>query len=266
MIKKGTSESPGKLTIHNISKTFFLKTGPVAALDNVSLEVMEGEFICLVGPSGCGKTTLLNIIAGLERPDSGEVLEDGVPIADPGQDRLVMFQESALFPWLSVLGNVMYGLKLKSGLSKAARRDLAEHFLKMVGLEKFLHANVHELSGGMKQRVALARSLAPDPKVLLMDEPFASLDAMTREQFYSDLQRISQEHRKTILLVTHNVREAVCLGDRVFLFSPRPGHIQEEYKILLKRPRDINSVELAEYATRITRTLKRVLHGATDLL
>jgi NitT/TauT family transport system ATP-binding protein len=137
MINKGTSESPGKLTIHNISKTFFLKNRTGRCSGQCELGGQEGEFICLVGPSGCGKTTLLNIIAGLDRPDSGEVLEDGVPIADPGQDRLVMFQESALFPWLSVLGNVMYGLKLKSGLSKAARRDLAEHFLKMVGLEKF---------------------------------------------------------------------------------------------------------------------------------
>lgn len=247
-----------KLTLRHLSKTFVSKTGRVAALDNVSLQAMEGEFICLVGPSGCGKTTLLNIIAGLEHPDQGEVLEDGLPITGPGQDRLVMFQESALFPWLSVLGNVMYGLKLKPGFSTSERRELAEHLLQLVGLEKFLRANVHELSGGMKQRVALARALAPNPKVLLMDEPFAALDAMTREQLYNDVQRISQAQRQTMLLVTHNVREAVCLGDRVFLFSPRPGRIKEEFKILLRRPRDINSVELAEYATRITRTLKQI--------
>ena len=248
-----------KLAIRQISKTFTSHTGTTWALDHVTLDVMEGEFICLVGPSGCGKSTLLNIIAGLESPDNGEMLEDGCPVIGPGQDRLMMFQEAALFPWLNVLGNVMYGLKLKSGLSKSEQRELAESHLEMVGLKEFMRANVHELSGGMKQRVALARSLAPNPKVLLMDEPFASLDAMTREQFYGDLQRLWKQHRKTIILVTHNVREAVCLGDRVFLFSPRPGRIREEFKILLERPRDINSVELAEYATNITRTLKQVL-------
>jgi len=176
-----------------------------------------------------------------------------------------MFQEAALFPWLNVLGNVMYGLKLKPNLSKAERREIAEAYLKMVDLEKFMHANIHELSGGMKQRVALARALAPDPKVLLMDEPFASLDAMTREQFYGDLQHIWETTHKTILLVTHNVREAVCLGDRVFLFSPRPGRIAEEFKIFLPRPRDINSVDLAEYATTITRTLKGVLQASQEV-
>ena len=172
-----------------------------------------------------------------------------------------MFQEAALFPWLNVMDNVLFGLKLKPGLSKSQRRELSERYLDMVGLTEFRRSNIHELSGGMKQRVALARSLAPNPKVLLMDEPFASLDAMAREQLYGDLQRISQEQRKTIIFVTHNVREAVCLGDRVFLFSARPGHIRAEFKIQLDRPRDINSVDLAEYATTITRTLKTVLQS-----
>ena len=253
--------SAAKLTIQNISKTFFTNQGAVPALDQVNLEVLEGEFVCLVGPSGCGKSTLLNIVAGLEIPNSGQVLEDGKVILGPGQDRLVMFQESALFPWLNVMGNVLFGLKLKPGLSKAQRQELAERYLDMVGLTEFKRSNIHELSGGMKQRVALARSLAPNPKVLLMDEPFASLDAMSREQLYGDLQRISQEQHKTIIFVTHNVREAVCLGDRVFLFSPRPGRIRAEFKIHLDRPRDINSVDLAEYATTITRTLKTVLQA-----
>ena len=193
------------------------------ALDDVSLEVGEGEFVCLVGPSGCGKSTLLNIIAGLELPDEGRVVADGAPVTGPGRDRMMMFQESALFPWLDVLDNVLFGLKLKPGLTAAERREVAEFYLKLVGLEKFKHAYVHELSGGMKQRVALARALAPNPRVLLMDEPFAALDALTREQLYGDLQRIWQARKKTIVFVTHNVREACCLGDRVVLFSPHPG-------------------------------------------
>jgi NitT/TauT family transport system ATP-binding protein len=168
----------------------------------------------------------------------------------------MMFQEAALFPWLTVLGNVLFGLKLSNGLQAAERREKAEYFLELVGLKRFMHSNVHELSGGMKQRVALARALAPNPSVLLMDEPFGALDALTREQLYGDIQRIWSEHRKTIVFVTHNVREAVCLGDRVILFSPNPGRIREEFAIPLPRPRDINSVDLARYSTEITRVLK----------
>jgi NitT/TauT family transport system ATP-binding protein len=167
-----------------------------------------------------------------------------------------MFQESALFPWLDVMDNVLFGLKLKQKMPKKELRDLAMHYLRLVGLERFAHAAVHELSGGMKQRVALARSLAPNPRMLLMDEPFAALDAMTREQLYGDLQRIWQERKKTIVFVTHNVREAVCLGDRVVLFSPHPGRIREQFRVDLPRERDINAVELAEHASLITRALK----------
>src|SRR6476660_130665 len=170
--------------------------------------------------------------------------------------RLMMFQESALFPWLTVLGNVLFGLKLSNSLSAPERLEKAEYFLELVGLKRFMHSNVHELSGGMKQRVALARALAPNPSVLLMDEPFGALDALTREQLYGDIQRIWSQHRKTSVFVTHNVREAVCLGDRVIWFSPHPGRIREEFAIPLPRPRDINSVELARYATEITRVLK----------
>jgi NitT/TauT family transport system ATP-binding protein len=228
----------------------------VHALDRVFLDVAGGEFVCLVGPSGCGKTTLLDIIAGLTKPDEGRVLADNQPVEGPGRHRLVMFQESALFPWLTVLGNVLFGLKLKPGLTRRQRLQIAHDHLQLVGLEKFVTANVHELSGGMKQRAALARSLAPDPRVLLMDEPMAALDALTREQLYADIQRIWQSRRKTILLVTHNVREAVCLGDRVILLSPRPGRILEQFPIPLSRPRDINSTELAGYASRITDVLR----------
>jgi NitT/TauT family transport system ATP-binding protein len=247
---------PAKLVVSGVSKTFHTKRSSVHALDDVSLTVGEGEFVCLVGPSGCGKSTLLDIIAGLTKADSGTVIADDQPVSGPGRHRLVMFQESALFPWLTVLGNVMFGLKLKPELSNTERLDIAHEHLKLVGLHKFAHANVHELSGGMKQRVALARSLAPDPRVLLMDEPLAALDALTRDQLYSDIQRIWQTRNKTIVLVTHNVREAVCLGDRVVLLSPHPGRIRAQFDIPLRRPRDINGAELSNYAREITSALK----------
>ena len=256
---------PSKLSVQGVSKRFSARGRDTLALENISLEVGEGEFVCLVGPSGCGKSTLLNIIAGLARADEGAVLCDGTPVAGPGRDRMMMFQESALFPWLDAFANVLFGLKLKPGLARAERRKVAEFYLKLVGLEKFHHAFVHELSGGMKQRVALARALAPNPRVLLMDEPFAALDALTREQLYGDIQRIWQERKKTIVFVTHNVREACCLGDRVVLFSPRPGRIREEFKIDLPRPRDLNSVELARDALRVTTALKSYAKTEHDL-
>ncbi len=249
-------QTQAKLSVRDVSKCFGFGKRITHALDHVSLEVGEGEFVCWVGPSGCGKSTLLNIIAGLDQADTGVVLNAGVPVGAPGRDRMMMFQESALFPWLDVLGNVLFGLKLKPGMSLSERTEVARYYLKLVGLEKFEHAYVHELSGGMKQRVALARALAPNPRVLLMDEPFGALDALTREQLYGDLQRIWAERRKTIIFVTHNVREAVCLGDRVVLFSPHPGRIREQFKIELPRPRDINSVALAHYSSHITSALK----------
>lgn len=248
--------TPAKLAVEEVSKTFRTGHRVVHALDRISLQVAEGEFVCLVGPSGCGKSTLLNIIAGLEPADGGRILADGAPVSGPGRDRMVMFQEHALFPWLDVMGNLMFSLKLKPGLKDSERREVAMYYLKLVGLERFQHSNIHELSGGMKQRIALARALAPNPKVLLMDEPFAALDALTREQLYGDIQRIWQERKKTIVFVTHNVREAACLGDRVVLFSPNPGRVQEQFRVDLPRPRDINSPELASYATKIMRALK----------
>jgi NitT/TauT family transport system ATP-binding protein len=253
---------PPKLVVDGVSKWFTPKRNTVQALDNVSLNVAEGEFVCLLGPSGCGKSTLLDIIAGLTRPDQGRVLADGKVVAGPGRQRLVMFQESALFPWLDAFGNVMFGLKLRPDLTNKQRRRIADEYLDLVGLGKFKHAQVHELSGGMKQRVALARALAPDPQVLLMDEPFAALDALTRDQLYDDIQRIWMESRKTIVFVTHNVREAVCLGDRIVLMSPSPGRIAQVFDIPLPRPRDINSPELASYASRIAAALKGTTNGA----
>ena len=251
--------APAKLIVENVSKWFRTTRQTVHALDSISLNIGEGEFVCLVGPSGCGKSTLLDIISGLEAPDEGMVMADNEPVLNPGRHRLVMFQESALFPWLDVMGNLLFGLKLKPKLTREERRKVAIFYLQLVGLEKFMNANIHELSGGMKQRVALARCLAPNPRVLLMDEPFAALDALTREQLYGDIQEIWQKRRKTIVFVTHNVREAACLGDRVVLFSPHPGRIKEEFSIDLPRPRDINSVDLAKYSTEITRALKRHL-------
>ncbi len=248
--------TPVKLAVENVSKTFHSRHGSVHALGEVTLHIREGEFVCVVGPSGCGKTTLLNIIAGLETPDSGRVLADGKPVTGAGSDRLVLFQEPALFPWLDVMGNVMFGLKLKPNLNNKERREVAEFYLRLVGLERFMHANIHELSGGMKQRVALARALAPNPRVLLMDEPFGSLDALTREQLYGDLQLIWQKRPKTIIFVTHNVREAACLGDRVVLLSARPGRVREQFQIPLARPRDINSVDVAKHSVEIIRALK----------
>jgi len=251
-----------KLVVDDVSKWFTPKRNVVQALDHISLNVAEGEFVCLLGPSGCGKSTLLDIIAGLTKPDQGRVLSDGKPVEGPGQQRLVMFQESALFPWLDAFGNVMFGLKLKPDLTNKERRRIADYYLELVGLEKFKRAQIHELSGGMKQRVALARALAPDPQVLLMDEPFAALDAMTRDQLYDDIQRIWMESRKTIVFVTHNVREAVCLGDRIVLMSPSPGRITQVFDIPLPRLRDINSPELASYAFRIAAALKGTTNGA----
>jgi NitT/TauT family transport system ATP-binding protein len=253
-----------KLIVEGVSKRFLSKRATVEALDYVSLTVAEGEFVCLIGPSGCGKSTLLDIMAGLTKPDSGKVIADGQLVEGPGRQRLVMFQEPALFPWLDAFGNVMFGLKLRPDLTNRQRREIAEHYLRLVGLEKFQHAYIHELSGGMKQRVALARSLAPDPQVLLMDEPFAALDALTRDQLYDDIQRIWQESGKTIVFVTHNVREAVCLGDRVVLMAAGPGRITQMFDIPLRRPRDINSPELADYASRIAAALKGRAEGVAS--
>jgi NitT/TauT family transport system ATP-binding protein len=254
--------APSKIAVRGVFKSYRTSAGVVEALHDVSLEIAEGEFVCLVGPSGCGKSTLLNLIASLDRQDRGEILVDGAPVGAPGRDRMVMFQESALFPWLDVTGNVLFGLRLKPNLTPEARRDVALYYLRLVGLEAFRHSNVHELSGGMKQRVALARALAPNPRVLMMDEPFGALDAMTREQLYGDLQEIWQARRKTILFVTHNVREAVCLGDRVVIMTPRPGRVREEFRIDLPRPRDINGLEVARLAREITDALRRHLRSA----
>ena len=244
-----------KLRIHRVYKSFQNKNGSVNVLEDINLEIQEGEFVCIVGPSGCGKTTLLNIVAGLERADSGEVWANSTRINGAGADRVVIFQEAALFPWLNVLKNVEFGLKLK-GINGRERRNRALEYLKMVHLTKFQHAHVHELSGGMKQRVAIARALAMNPEMLLMDEPFSALDAQTRWILHFELQNIWLKTRKTILFITHNIREAVCLADRIIILSTSPGRIKKEFSVDLPRPRDDNDVNVAEYSTRIMKELK----------
>lgn len=258
MKKSKWNDLDDKIVVDHVFKHFRTKKQLLAAVEDISLTVKNGEFVCLLGPSGCGKTTLLNLIAGFEFPEQGEILVDGHPVTKPGSDRMVMFQESALFPWLDVLDNILFGLKLKHSLTKEEQKAKAQFFLQLVGLEKFAYCHPHELSGGMKQRVALARALAPDPQVLLMDEPFAALDALTREQLYEDLQLIWLNQHKTVLFVTHNVAEAVCLGDRILLFSSHPGKIREEFFVPLPRPREIRSLDVAQLASDITNVLKTI--------
>jgi NitT/TauT family transport system ATP-binding protein len=240
-----------KLSIRNLSKRF----DEFVALEDVSLEVEEGEFLMIVGPSGCGKSTLLNIIAGLEAPDEGSVFVDDVPIRGPGPERSLVFQDGALFPWLSVRQNVEFGLR-QAGVSKSERRERAGHALDKVGLRRVEDHAIHELSGGMRQRVAIARSLVLEPKIILMDEPFSALDALTREDLYLEVQDLWRERHATIVFVTHNVREAVTLGDRVVLFAARPGRVQESFPIDILRPRHIDDVDVARTAQRISHAMK----------
>jgi NitT/TauT family transport system ATP-binding protein len=245
------------LEITRLSKSFASHNGagPTVALREVTLEVAEGEFVCLVGPSGCGKSTLLNVVAGLELSSSGDVRVAGRAISGAGADRGMVFQEAALFPWLNVLKNIEFPLR-SMGIARAERRERALHFLRMVHLSRFADSYVHELSGGMRQRVAIARALAMDPKILLMDEPFAALDAQTRDILHEELQQIWQETRKTILFVTHNVREAAYLADRVAIFSSHPGTIKRVLPIHHPHPRDKESVQLVRAANVILEELR----------
>ena len=249
------SSNPVALALRDVTKRFQGAAGEVTALENITLDVHEGEFLAIVGPSGCGKSTLLSLLAGLEHTNEGTIELDHEAVHAPGRDRLVMFQQDALFPWLNVLENVLFGLRLKPGLSDAERLESARYYLNLVGLGNKEKARPHELSGGMRQRVALARSLAPNPRVLLMDEPFSALDAITREQLYGDIQEIFTKRQKTIILVTHNIREAVCLGDQVALFSPHPGRVQRVFDIQLPRPRRMNDPALATLAAEVTAEL-----------
>ena len=211
--------------------------GPVRALQNFDIDIAEGEFLSIVGPSGCGKSTFLNVLLGLVRPDSGDVRMQGQPIAGPGTDRAMVFQEFGLLPWRTVQANVELGLELK-GMASGARRTVSEPLIEMIGLAGFEGHFPHELSGGMKQRVGLARALATDPNVLLMDEPFAALDAQTRDLMQAELLRIWSKAKKTVLFVTHQIEEAIYLSDRVMVMTKRPGRAKKIFPIDLPRPRD----------------------------
>ena len=225
-----------QIEIRHASKSFPHNGNPVEVLRDINLTVSVGEFVCLLGPSGCGKSTIVNLIAGLEKPDAGQVLVDGQAVDGPGPSRVVVFQDSALFPWLSVFGNVEFGLRM-AGLSKSERHEQVLEAIKVVHLSKFVNTFPHQLSGGMKQRVAIARALVMQPKVLLMDEPFGSLDSQTRSILQEELLEVWHDTRTTVFFVTHNVREATGLADRVYEISSRPGRIKRMYRIDVARPR-----------------------------
>lgn len=230
----------------------------VTAFEDVTFDVGRGEFACLIGPSGCGKSSTLSVLAGLERPTTGAVLIDGEPVTGPGPDRALLFQEPALFPWLSVRANVELALELR-GVASGERADRAARWLSNVHLERWADSMPHELSAGMRQRAALARALAADPEVLLADEPFGALDAQARELLQDEVQRVwvDSEGRKTFVFVTHNVREAVVLADRVFVMSAAPGRLLEEFRIHTERPRDLDDVLVARVVSEIHRLLMR---------
>ena len=248
------TEAPAAVALSGVSKVYGKGGAAVRALDEVSLTVAPGEFTCLIGASGCGKSTLLSLVAGLEQPTSG-TLHVGGRVA-------LMFQEPALFPWLTAAGNVELALRAR-GVPRARRKDTARDLLETVRLGDFGGKRPHELSGGMRQRVALARALAQDADVLLMDEPFGALDAMTRDVLHDELDRITAGRNLTVLFVTHNVREAVRLGDRVVVLSSRPGRVLTEFPVAVDRPRRIDSAPVAELAARITDRLREEVsrHG-----
>ena len=227
-----------KVQIKDVKKIYEGRNGQTVALNGANLDIYDNEFICVVGPSGCGKSTLLNIIAGLHDPTSGEVLVDGVKVEGTGVDRGVVFQQYALFPWLTVKKNVEFGLTLKKELTKQQREEIAMKYIKMVGLEKFVNAYPKELSGGMKQRVAIARAYAVNPSLLLMDEPFGALDAQTRTQLQTELLKTWEEEMKTCFFITHDVEEAIFLASRVVVMSARPGRIKEVIDIDIPYPRN----------------------------
>jgi NitT/TauT family transport system ATP-binding protein len=243
------------IEIRDVSLIYDTPAGRVAGVQGASFNIEQSEFVCIVGPSGCGKSTLLNIIAGFITPTSGEIRIGGKAVTGYGQDRGVVFQDFAqLFPWRTALGNVTFGLEMK-GVGKAEREEIARKQLDLVKLGKFVDSYPHHLSGGMQQRVAIARALAYNPAVLLMDEPFAALDALTRDDMQRLLADVWRETRKTVIYVTHNVSEAVYLADRVVVMTPHPGTVKVEIPITLKRPRDPLSVEFLDFQKQLLRQL-----------
>ncbi len=253
-----------KVSLKNISLSYQTNAGTrLLALDNINLNVSPGEFLCIVGPSGCGKSTLLHLIAGLHPATSGEILIDGKAVKGPGTDRILIFQELGLFPWLTVGENVEFGMKMK-GVPQQQRKEKTDYYLRLVHLGQFKDSYTHQLSGGMRQRVALARALAAEPDVLLMDEPFAALDAQTRDLLHDELERIWAETGRTIIFVTHNVGEAVRLGDRVALFSFRPGRVKCEYAVDLPRPRQLEDITVAKRAGEILQDLREEINKSLE--
>lgn len=225
------------LSMKNVYKEYPKDDEILQVLEAVNFDVKEGELVCILGPSGCGKTTILRIIAGLVDKTSGSIIVDGHEITGPGPDRGMVFQDFALFPWRTVKRNIEFGLEIKK-IPPEERSKIAEQFIHLVGLEGFENSHPSELSGGMKQRVGIARALANNPHILLMDEPFGALDSQTRNQMQTELLRIQDETKKTIVFITHSVDESVFLADRILILSSRPGHVVKEYKIDLPRPRD----------------------------
>jgi len=253
---RGPGIQIAKVGLSDICLSYKTRAGErLLALDHINLQVRPGEFVCIVGPSGCGKSTLLHLIAGLHSQTSGQVLIDGTPVQGPGTDRIMIFQDHGLFPWLTVGENVEFGMKMK-GVSRAERLEKTRYYLQLVHLAKFEKSYIHQLSGGMRQRVAIARALATEPDVLLMDEPFAALDAQTRDLLHDELERIWSETGRTIIFVTHNVREAVRLGDRVVLLTFRPGRVKSEFPIALPRPRSLEDPEVALAARAVLDELR----------
>jgi ABC-type nitrate/sulfonate/bicarbonate transport system ATPase subunit len=247
--------APLKIQIQKVGKTFGSDSRAAPAVVDVDLDVAERELLCILGPSGCGKSTLLNIVAGFIPPTSGAVLVDGRPVTGPGAERGVVFQEYVLFPWLTVAGNVEFGPLLR-GIAAEERRRTAARYLELVGLAPHAHKFPVQLSGGMKQRVAIARALANNPAIILMDEPFGALDAQTREVLQDELSRIQRVEHKTILFITHSIREAVYLADRVVVMTSAPGRIKRVFEIRLPEVRDRFTREFTEYESEITRVVK----------
>lgn len=239
------------IVLEGVAKVYESRSGePVEALKPMDLEIAAGEFLVIVGPSGCGKSTLLYMLAGFSEPTTGTIRVDGKPVTGPDIDRGMVFQSYALFPWLSVIGNVEFGLERK-GVPRAERRRIAMQYLQTVGLQDFADKHVNELSGGMKQRVAIARAFATEPSVIFMDEPFGALDALTRRFLQKELLRLWQEHRKTIVFITHSVPEAVFLADRIVVMTARPGRIKSIIRIDLPHPRDSTSDQFRDVERRI---------------
>lgn len=249
-----------KLEAKNIVKFFEHESHKLKAIDKLNLKIEAGDFVCLVGPSGCGKSTFLRIAAGLSEPDEGEILFDGKPITSTGPERIMVFQEGALFPWLKVVDNVEFGLKI-AGIPKEKRSQISKRYLDMMQLTKFADSYTFQLSTGMKQRVAIARALVMDPDVLLMDEPFAALDAQTRDLLLVEMQLIWEKTKKTIVFVTHNVSEAVVLGNKVVVMKHRPTSVKKELAIDYKRPRLVEDENLVKYQKEILAELRPEVTG-----